>query len=164
MRRILLAVTVVATIVITVGSVEQRLPDVWGTSDSQPTAVTVAASVTGDATEGASVPQRSGSLPNQLGQEIPVGVQSPPPVAFPSAGPPVSDATVRIHILRNGRLWTVEVPAIRTSYGGTSTVPYADEIVNSQLPVMWRCGGELQSGCWPFPGEPPGNPNIADRP
>ena len=164
MRRILLAVSVVATIVITLGSVEQRLPDVRGTSDSQPTAVTVAASVTGDATEGAGVRERSGSLPNQLGQEIPVGVQSPPPVAFPSAGPPVSDATVRMHILRNGRLWTVEVPAIRTSYGGTSTVPDADEIVNSQLPVMWRCGGELQSGCWPFPGEPPGNPDIADRP
>ena len=154
----------VATLVITIGLVEQLLPDVLRTNDLQPTPANVAASVTGDATEGTGVPERSGTLPNQFGEEIPVGVQTPPPVAFPGAGPPVSDATTRIHILRNGRLWTVEVPAIRTPYGGISTVPEADEIVNSQLPVMWRCGGELQSGCWPFPSEPPGNPDIVDRP
>ncbi len=64
---------------------------------------------------------------------------------------------------RFAQLWTVEVPTIRTP-NGISTAPNIDQIINSQLPVMWRCSDEVRSGCWERPGNPPGNPEIPDRP
>jgi hypothetical protein len=108
---------------------------------------------------GEAVPSGPRTLRNQHDSEdIPVGVQGSPPVPFPGAGPPTSNTTARMHVMRNGQLWTVQVSTARSS------APTADEIINSQLPVMWRCSDEVQSGCWSLPGDPPGNPQIPDRP
>jgi hypothetical protein len=159
-RRIAL-VFPLATTLIAAGSLAQRPGDVTDTYASQRTGAPAEASAR---PVSAPVPSPMPSLPNQFGEEIPVGVQSPPPPPSPGVGPAVSETTTRMHMIRNGRVWTVEVPALRTADGGISTVPDANEIVNSQLPVMRRCGGEVQSGCWPFSSDPPGNPDIPDRP
>lgn len=112
---------------------------------------------------GERVPRGGWTLTNQYGEEIPVGVQGPPPVPFPGAGPPMSDTTTHIHVMRNGQLWTVDVPMTRTP-SDVPIGPNADEAINFQLPVMWRCSDKIQSGCWDGPGDPPGNPAIPDRP
>ena len=165
LRRIAFALALVATIVVTAGSLAGHQPDRLVSTASQESGGPGPRSVTAPADPGASeaVPSGPRTLPNQYGEDIPVGVQGFPPVPFAGAGRPTSNTTTRMHIMRNGQLWTVQVSTAPTA-SGLSTAPNADDIINSQLPVMWRCSDEVQSGCWSLPGDPPGNPQIPDRP
>ncbi len=164
MRRVVLALTMLAMIFLAAGFMVDRSPDQLVTTGSPGGGQAPTASVTGvEPTRSDPARSEPRTLRNQYGEEIPLGVHGPPPVPSPGAGPPTSDASTRMHIIRNGQLWTVEVPTIRTP-NGISTAPNADQIINSQLPVMWRCSDEVQSGCWDRPGDPPGNPEIRDRP
>jgi hypothetical protein len=99
-------------------------------------------------------------LLNQYGDEVQRGVSGPPPLARPGDGTQSPSDPVRMHVVRNRQLWTVQAP-VRTE-SGLSTPRNADEFVNAQLPQMWRCGAEIQTGCWSGPGTSPGNPSIPD--